>query len=149
MASTRYAALSPEPQTSTAAVPLSRLPVLPPSFIGGQSCDRSPSPSSTRRTSVSQGPGLNDSNTEIGLAVAVPLEHRRSATEQELRSPSRGTVQLARMPFDNSYDPDDDAFSEVSDLDGRRQDREFDGISDVSSFGAVSPTRDGERRQFR
>lgn len=99
--------------------------------------------------SVSQGTGPNDSNTEIGLAVAVPLDHRRSATEQELRTPSRGTVQLARMPFDNSHDPDDDAFSEVSDLDGRRRDRQFDEISDVSSFGAVSPIRDGERRQYR
>jgi hypothetical protein len=53
------------------------------------------------------------------------------------------------MPFDNSYDPDDDAFSEISDLDGRRRDREFDDISDVSSFGAVSPIRDGERRHYR
>jgi hypothetical protein len=146
-----YAALFPGPRTPTAAVPLSRMPVLnvPPSNIGGQSRDPSPSPSSTRRMSVSQGPGPNDSNTEIGLAVAVPLDHRRSATEQELRSPSRGTVRLARMPFDTSYDPEDDAVSEASDSDGRRRDREFDEISDVSSFGAFSPTWDGGRRQYR
>ncbi|KAJ5997986.1 hypothetical protein N7522_009646 [Penicillium canescens] len=145
-----HAALSPGPQTTTAAVPLSRTPVLnvPPS-IDGQSRDPSPSPSSTRRMPVSQGPGPNDSSTEIGLAVAVSLDHRRSATEQELRSPSRGTVRLARMPFDNSYDPEDDAVSEASDSDGRRRDREFDEISDVSSFGAFSPTWDGGRRQYR
>jgi hypothetical protein len=53
------------------------------------------------------------------------------------------------MPFENSYDPDDDAVSEVSDLEGRRRNREFDEVSDISSFGAVSPTRDGERRQYR
>ncbi|KAJ6043193.1 uncharacterized protein N7446_001389 [Penicillium canescens] len=145
-----HAALSPGPQTTTAAVPLSRTPVLnvPPS-IDGQSRDPSPSPSSTRRMPVSQGPGPNDSSTEIGLAVAVSLDHRRSATEQELRSPSRGTVRLARMPFDNSYDPEDDAVSEASDSDGRRRDREFDEISDVSSFSAFSPTWDGGRRQYR
>ncbi|KAJ6080745.1 hypothetical protein N7499_005619 [Penicillium canescens] len=145
-----HAALSPGPQTTTAAVPLSRTPVLNvPPFIDGQSRDPSPSPSSTRRMPVSQGPGPNDSSTEIGLAVAVSLDHRRSATEQELRSPSWGTVRLARMPFDNSYDPEDDAVSEASDSDGRRRDREFDEISDVSSFGAFSPTWDGGRRQYR
>jgi hypothetical protein len=52
------------------------------------------------------------------------------------------------MPFDNSYDPEDDAVSEASDSDGRRRDREFDEISDISSFGAFSPTWDGRRRQY-
>ncbi|KAJ5312023.1 hypothetical protein PENANT_c022G08613 [Penicillium antarcticum] len=149
--STQELMVSPKPQTPAAAVSLSRLPILnvPPSSAGGQSRDPTPSPSSTRRMSVSRVSGPNDSRTEIGVALAVPLDHQRSATEQDFRLPSRGTMQLARMPFDNSYAPDDDAVSEVSDLDGGRRDTEFDEVSDVSSFGTVSPVRGGERRQYR
>lgn len=114
---------------------------------------------------MTHGPG--DSETELGVAVAVPMDQRRSATEQDLRgrvasvTSSRGPSQLARMPFEDFSDDevgigvavsgsdDDDAVSDVSDLDGRRREREFDEVSVVSSFDEVSPIGEQERRRFR
>lgn len=119
---------------------------------------------------MSTARGAGDSEAEIGVAVAVPMDQRRSATEQDLRSrvasvtSSRGPSRLARMPFEDfsddevgigitvdgsDDDDDDDAISDVSDLDGRRRDRDFDRVSVVSSFDEVSPIGEQERRRFR
>ncbi|KAF4761200.1 hypothetical protein HAV15_005173 [Penicillium sp. str.  len=122
--------------------------------------------------SMARGPG--DSDAEIGVAVAVPMDQRRSATEQDFRdrvasvTSSRGPSRLARMPFEDfsddevgigiavggsdddddgdDDDDDDDAVSDVSDLDGRRRERDFDEVSVVSSFDEVSPIGEQERR---
>lgn len=116
--------------------------------------------------SMARGPG--DSDAEIGVAVAVPMDQRRSATEQDFRdrvasvTSSRGPSRLARMPFEDFSDDevgigiavggsdddcdDDDAVSDVSDLDGRRRERDFDEVSVVSSFDEVSPIGEQERR---
>lgn len=67
---------------------------------------------------------------------------------------------MARMPFEDfsddevgigigiggSDDDDDGAVSDVSDLDGRRRERDFDEVSVVSSFDEVSPIGEQERR---
>lgn len=119
--------------------------------------------------STARGPG--DSETELGVAVAVPMDQRRSATEQDFRdrvasvTSSRGPSRLARMPFEDFSDDevgigiavggsdddcdDDDAVSDVSDLDGRRRESDFDEVSVVSSFDEVSPIGEQERRRFR
>ena len=115
------------------------------------------------RMSLAHGPG--DSEAEIGVAVAVPMDQRRSATEQDLRgrvasvTSSRGPSRLARMPFEDFSDDEvgigiavggsDDDVSDVSDLEGRRRERDFDQVSVVSSFDEVSPIGEQERRQFR
>lgn len=119
---------------------------------------------------MTRGPG--DSEAELGVAVAVPMDQRRSATEQDFRdrvasvTSSRGPSRLARMPFEDfsddevgigiavggsldDDDDDDDAVSDVSDLDGRRRVRDFDEVSVVSSFDEVSPIGEQERRRFR
>lgn len=115
---------------------------------------------------MTRGPG--DSEAELGVAVAVPMDQRRSATEQDFRdrgasvTSSRGPSRLARMPFEDfsddevgigiavgGSDDDDDAVSDVSDLDGRRRERDFDEVSVVSSFDEVSPIGEQERRRFR
>lgn len=118
---------------------------------------------------MSMARGPSDSEAELGVAVAVPMDQRRSATEQDLRdrvasvTSSRGPSRLARMPFEDfsddevgigiavggSLDEDDDAVSDVSDLDGRRRVRDFDEVSVVSSFDEVSPIGEQERRRFR
>lgn len=115
--------------------------------------------------SMTRGPG--DSEAELGVAVAVPMDQRRSATEQDFRdrvasvTSSRGPSRLARMPFEDFSDDevgigianggsdDDDAVSEVSDLGGRRRERDFDEVSVVSSFDEVSPIGEQERSRFR
>jgi hypothetical protein len=117
--------------------------------------------------SMAREPG--DSEAELGVAVAVPVDQRRSATEQDLRdrvasvTSSRGPSRLARMPFEDfsddevgigiavsgSSDDDDDAVSDVSGLDGRRRARDFDEVSVVSSFDEVSPIGEQERGRFR
>jgi len=113
--------------------------------------------------------GPNDSVAELGVAVAVPMDQRRSAIEQDFRgrvasvASSRGPSRLARMPFEDFSDDEvgigiarggsddeyDDAVSDVSDLDGRRRERDFDEHSVVSSFDEVSPIGEQERRRFR
>ncbi|KAJ5131472.1 uncharacterized protein N7515_007511 [Penicillium bovifimosum] len=163
---------TPEPSASvptpTMAVPTPRIPLIsvsPSTEDGG----RTPSPGpSTGSTSVhrmsAQGP--RGSEPELGIAVAVPMDRRWSATEEmmgrvgSVRS-SRGPSRLARMPFEDFEDDevgigigiavggDDDAVSEVSD-DGRRErERDFDEVSVVSSFDGVSPIGQQERSQFR
>jgi hypothetical protein len=108
----------------------------------------------------SHSPGSGASQAELGVAVAVPVDHRLSATEKQLGRASR---HLARMPFEDFEDDevgvgpvargvDDDAVSDVSDGERRGRRREFDEVSDVSSFNdelsPVSP-RSLEERRFR
>ncbi|KAJ5970232.1 uncharacterized protein N7479_000150 [Penicillium vulpinum] len=163
--------------TATAmALPMPRIPIIsvsPSTESRGRTPSPSPSPSpgtSLRRMSMSRGPG--DSVPELGVAVAVPMDRRRSATEHGFRGRvesvtssrgqlSRGPSQLARMPFEDFSDDevgigiahggsdDEDAVSDVSDLDGRRRERDFDEHSVVSSFGEVSPIGEQDRRRFR
>lgn len=114
-------------------------------------------------------PGPGDSEAELGVAVAVSMDQRRSATEQDFRSrvgsvtsSPRGPSRLARMPFEDfsddevgigiavgGSDDDDDAVSDVSDLDGRRRERDPDEVSVVSSFDEVSPIGEQERRRLQ
>ncbi|KAI3110535.1 hypothetical protein CBS147333_4728 [Penicillium roqueforti] len=161
------------PAMSSAAtsmpLPLPRIPIIsisPSTESRGRTPSLGPSPdsSSVRRMPTAHGPG--DSEAELGVAVAVSMAQRRSATEQDLRArvapvvSSRGPSRLARMPFEDfsddevgigigiggSDDDDDGAVSDVSDLDGRRRERDFDEVSVVSSFDEVSPIGEQERR---
>ncbi|KXG49324.1 uncharacterized protein PGRI_031940 [Penicillium griseofulvum] len=163
------------PAMSTPAMsmpmPVPRIPIISIS-PSTESRGRTPSPgpssgASLRRMSMAHGP--NDSVAELGVAVAVPMDQRRSATEQDFRgrvasvASSRGPSRLARMPFEDFSDDEvgigiarggsddeyDDAVSDVSDLDGRRRERDFDEHSVVSSFDEVSPIGEQERRRFR
>lgn len=83
--------------------------------------------------------GMNDSHTELGLAVAVPMSERHSASERDLPrfSGSASRTSTPRMPFENrnGNDDDDDNVSIVSDMNERRnRERDFDDMSSVSSF---------------
>ncbi|KAJ5188061.1 hypothetical protein N7491_004385 [Penicillium cf. griseofulvum] len=152
-------------------MPIPRIPIISIS-PSTESRGRTPSPgassgASVRRMSMDHGPG--DSVAELGVAVAVPMDQRRSATEQDFRgrvasaASSRGPSRLTRMPFEDFSDDEvgigiarggsddgyDDAVSDVSDLDGRRRERDFDEHSVVSSFDEVSPIGEQERRRFR
>ncbi|KAJ5274371.1 hypothetical protein N7505_002916 [Penicillium chrysogenum] len=158
--------------TATAMpTPLPRIPIIsisPSTESRGRTPtpDPSPGPGSVHRMSMAHGAG--DSEAEIGVAVAVPMDQRRSATEQDLRgrvasvTSSRGPSRLARMPFEDfsddevgigiavgGSDDDDDAVSDVSGLEGRRRERDFDQVSVVSSFDEVSPIGEQERRRFQ
>ncbi|KAJ5382264.1 hypothetical protein N7517_000175 [Penicillium concentricum] len=162
------------PAMSSAAMPMPPMPRIPIISISpsteGRGRTPSPAPSSgtsLRRMSMTRGP--NDSEAELGIAVAVPMDQRRSATEQDFRgrvasvTSSRGPSRLARMPFEDFEDDEvgigiahggsddeyDDAVSDVSDLDGRRRERDFDDHSVVSSFDEVSPIGEQERMRFR
>ncbi|KAJ5826636.1 hypothetical protein N7447_003399 [Penicillium robsamsonii] len=151
--------------------PIPRIPIIsisPSTESRGQTPSPGPSSgTSFRRMSMTRGP--NDSEAELGVAVAVPMDQRRSATEQDFRgrvasvASSRRPSRLARMPFEDFSDDEvgigiarggsddeyDDAVSDVSDLDGRRRERDFDDHSVVSSFDEVSPIGEQERRRFR
>ncbi|KAJ5535473.1 hypothetical protein N7527_001727 [Penicillium freii] len=163
------------PAMSSAAtsmpLPIPRIPVIsisPSTESRGRTPSPNPSPGSgpVHHMSMTRSPG--DSEAELGVAVAVPMNQRRSATEQDFRdrvasvTSSRGPSRLARMPFEDfsddevgigiavgGSDDDDDAVSDVSDLDGRRRERDFDEVSVVSSFDEVSPIGEQERRRFR
>ncbi|KAJ5158081.1 uncharacterized protein N7500_007732 [Penicillium coprophilum] len=163
---------SPVMSMSMPPMPIPRIPIISIS-PSTESRGRTPSPgpsseNSLRRMSMARGP--NDSDAELGVAVAVSMDQRRSATEQDFRgrvasvTSSRGPSRLARMPFEDFSDDevgigiahggsddgyDDDAISDVSDLDGRRRERDFDEHSAVSSFDEVSPIGEQERRRFR
>ncbi|CAI7574050.1 unnamed protein product [Penicillium pancosmium] len=90
--------------------------------------------SATARTVV------DNSHTELGLAVAVPLDQRRSASEHDLPrfSGSASRTSTPRMPFESrggGSNDDDDDVSIVSDENERRnRERDFDDMSSVSSF---------------
>ncbi|KGO78075.1 hypothetical protein PITC_040830 [Penicillium italicum] len=172
---------TPEPRRSLLApamsstatsmpLPMPRIPIInisPSTESRGRTPtpDPSPGPGSVHRMPMAHGPC--DSEAELGVAVAVPMDQRRSATEQDLRgraasvASSRGPSRLARMPFEDFSDDevgigiavggsdDDDAISDVSDLDGWRRERDFDEVSVVLSFVEVSPTGEQERMRFR
>lgn len=103
----------------------------------------------------------DDFNTELGLAVAVPMNQRMSATEHDLhelgRSPSvTGTGAAGiRLPFQSHHgggadDDDDDAVSVVSDVNERRDgEHDFDDLSPVSSFNDDHPGADHQGRTAR
>lgn len=83
----------------------------------------------------------DDLNPELGFAVTVPVNHRMSATEHDLRgcgrSPSAagtGTVGI-RLPFQKDRGRgEDDAVSVVSDLNGHQDgNHDFHDLSSVSS----------------
>lgn len=83
--------------------------------------------------------GMNDSHTELGLAVALPMSERHSASERDLPrfSGSASRTSTPRMPFESrdGHDDDDDNVSIVSDMNERRnRERDFDDMSSVSSF---------------
>lgn len=99
--------------------------------------DRARSPASATARTV-----VDNSHTELGLAVAVPLDQRRSASEHDLPrfSGSASRTSTPRMPFESrgggsNDDDDDDDISVVSDMNERRnRERDFDDMSSVSSF---------------
>ncbi|KAJ5586586.1 hypothetical protein N7450_006373 [Penicillium hetheringtonii] len=80
-------------------------------------------------------PGVNDSHTELGLTIAVPMDQRRSASQQDLPRFS-GTASMTstpRMPFD-SRDGEEDDDDDISIVSRRNRERDFDDMSSVSSF---------------
>lgn len=95
----------------------------------------------------------HDSHAELGTAIAVPV-NRHSVGEEV----TRGSRQLARMPFEDFEDdevgvgpvrPDDDAVSDVSDRERRgSRRRDFDEVSDLS-FNEVSPISPSSLEQRR
>ncbi|KAJ5167507.1 uncharacterized protein N7482_006288 [Penicillium canariense] len=92
----------------------------------------------------------NDSHTELGLAVAVPMDQRFSATEHTLRGfsrppstvvnrasagPSRAGLASVCMPFQNQSSDDNDSVSIISGEYTRRDHaHDFDDMSSVSSL---------------
>lgn len=133
------------PEASASSRP--HVPVL--NVPGEQSREESyaPSPGSASARSP------DDSNTELGLAVAVSMNQRMSATEHDLCGLGRSASTVAagiRLPFQSNHGgDDDDAISVVSDLNERRdREHDFDDLSSVSSFNDhhPGPDRHGRRR---
>lgn len=126
---------SPEP----AAMNLSRLPVIDVT----RSHDHETTPGSAYARSE------DDPRTELGIAMAVPVDQRLSATEHDLRDFSRPVSSVSRrvsngpasaglasvrMPFE-SQSEDNDGVSIISGELGRTdRERDFDDMSSVSSF---------------
>ncbi|KAJ5205028.1 uncharacterized protein N7498_005907 [Penicillium cinerascens] len=96
----------------------------------------------------------DDANTEPGLAVAVSVDQRMSATEHDMRgmtgsSPANENRRSAvRSPSQNQRE--EDAVSVVSDLNERRSHEEdFDDMSSVSSFNDDNPRGNHNTRSSR
>ncbi|KAJ5551953.1 hypothetical protein N7535_000105 [Penicillium sp. DV-2018c] len=165
---------TPSVPTPTMAMPTPRMPLIGVSSPSAENVGRTSSPGPSSRSTFghrTSADGPRDSVAEIGVAVAVPMDGRWSATEETMERvgsvrSSRGRVsRLAspRMPFEDFEDDEvgvgigiavtrydnDDGISYVSD-DGRRgTGRDFDEVSIVSSFDGVSPIGQPERSQFR
>lgn len=96
----------------------------------------------------------DDANTEPGIAIAVPVDQRMSATEHDMRgmtgsSPANENRSSAvRSPFQNQRE--EDALSVVSDLNERRgREEDFDDMSSVSSFNDDNPRVNHNTRSSR
>lgn len=123
------------PETAAAASTLPRLPLLDAPETSS-SDDQTPT-GSAGQTSVRSG--FEGSQPELGLAVAVPLHRRRTATEQDMHRVSRSasvadtiTPHLGLPVGNPTPHHDDDAVSVESNDRGR--DRDLDDLSSVSSF---------------
>lgn len=139
----KIAITSPQPAT----VNLSRLPVI--DVMRSQDHEHAPRPGSASARSD------DDPRTELGVAVAVPMDQRLSATEHDLREFSRpvssashrvsagppsGGLASVRMPFENQSSDETDAVSIISGEHGRTDhERDFDDMSSVSSFDDEHP----------
>lgn len=104
------------------------------------------------------------SRTELGVAVAVLMDQRLSATEHDLREFSRPvssvdhrvsagppTAGLAsvRMPFENPSSDENDAVSILSGEPGREDvTHDFDDMSSISSLNDEHPETVGHDRSF-
>lgn len=118
------------PKVATPEPAVSSQPHLPVRDVHPQqSHEPSPGPASARTP--------HDSNTELGLAVAVPM-NRMSLTEYGSRGLGKPNSRVGagamgiRLPF---RDDDEDAVSVVSGLnEHRNQGHDFDELSSVSSF---------------
>lgn len=95
----------------------------------------------------------DDANTELGLAIAVPMDQQMSATEPDLHEmtrnpdPNENRRSVVRSPYQQQRD--DDAVSVMSDLNERRvHEEDFDDMSSVSSFNDDSP-RDPNHHSLR
>jgi hypothetical protein len=136
MATTPRIIAPPEP----AATNLHRLPVI--GVTGSSTHEITPGSASARSD--------DDARTELGIAMAVPMDQRLSATEHDLREfsrpvssvshrvsagpPSAGLASV-RMPFETQSSDENDAVSIISGERGRTDhDRDFDDMSSVSSF---------------
>ncbi|KAJ5100041.1 hypothetical protein N7532_007042 [Penicillium argentinense] len=126
---------TPEPAASSAR----QLPV----FDVSQNHTREPSPGSTVR--------MNDSHTELGLAVTAPGDQRHSGSEHDLHrfgGTASRTSGTPRMPFETRHGDDDDDVSVVSDMNERRgREHDFDDMSSVSSFDEDEPRTDEHENQ--
>lgn len=136
MATTRRTIAPREP----AATNLHRLPVI--NVTGSSTHEITPGSVSARSD--------DDPRTELGIATAVPVDQRLSATEHDLREfsrprssvshrvsagpPSAGLASV-RMPFENQSSDENDAVSVISGEHGRMDhERNLDDMSSVSSF---------------
>lgn len=136
MATTPRIIAPPEP----AATNLHRLPII--DVTGSSTHETTPGSASARSD--------DDPRTELGIAMAVPMDQRLSATEHDLREfsrpvssvshrvsagpPSAGLASV-RMPFENQSSDENDAVSIISGEHGRTEhERDFDDMSSVSSF---------------
>jgi hypothetical protein len=106
---------------------------------------------SSRGSSTIQSP--DDANTELGLAIAVPMDQQMSATEPDPHDstrnpdPNNNRRSVVRSPYQQQRD--DDAVSVMSDLNERRvHEEDFDDMSSVSSFNDDSP-RDRNHHSLR
>lgn len=153
MTSPKITIAPPEPATSN----LPRVPII--DVTRSQSHDHQPTPGSASARSD------DDASTELGIAAAVPMDQRLSATEHHLREfsrpvssvshrvsagpPSAGLASV-RMPFENQSSDDNDAVSIISGEHGRgAHDRDFDDMSSVSSLNDEHPETEGHDRSFR
>lgn len=107
----------------------------------------------------------DDPRTELGIAMAAPMDQRLGATEHDLRDFSRPVSSISRrvsngppsaraasvrMPFENQGIEDNDGVSIISDEHGQiNNERDFDDMSSVSSFDDDHPHIEGHGRSFR
>lgn len=139
----------------TAATNLHRLPVI--NVTGSSTHETTPGSASARLD--------DDPRTELGIAMAVPMDQRLSATEHDLREfsrpvssvsyrvsagqPSAGPVSV-RMPFENQSSDENDAVSVISGEHARTDhELDFDDMSSVSSFDDDHPPIEAHGQTFR
>lgn len=151
MATTPRIMAPPKP----AATNLHRLPVI--NVTGSSTHETTPGSASARSN--------DDTRTELGIAMAVPMDQRLSATEHDLREfsrpvssvshrgsagpPSAGLASV-RMPFENQSSDENDAVSVISGEHARTDhERDLDDMSSVSSFDDDHPPIEAHGQTFR
>lgn len=136
------------PEPSVSSRPHAPILIVPREQRHKQSYSPSPASASARSP--------DHLNTELGIAVAVPVNPRMSVTEHDPRGFGRSASTAGtgaagvRLPFQSTHAGDDDALSVISDLNERRDgEHDLDDLSSVSSFNDDHPGHDHHGRTGR